>query len=159
MCAAILLAAFLLFSAQAESSQGDAFLNRFQGAWQGGGTAFGMPARLHMKWEWVLGRKFLRLTLKNEMRGAQTRIFEGHAYYQPAGEGKYEAMWFDSQGASYSVKGNVEGDSLIALWGANQKQGKSIYRFLEQGKIEVVDSVRQKDGTWKEFGRFVVVRE
>ena len=162
LCIAVFLSVFLLFSHRLEAAIADAFLDRFQGTWQGDGKALGMSARLQMRWEWVLGSKFLRLSLKNEMQSAAGRVqvFEGHAYYQPIGEGKYEGKWFDSQGASYPIKGNVEGDALAALWGTpGQEHGKSVYRFLGADKLEVVDSVKQKDGTWKEFGRFVVIRQ
>jgi len=143
----------------------DPLVNRFHGAWQGSGKAFGMNARLQVKWEPVLGNKFLRLSLRNEMSrpGGQTQVFEGHAYYQPAGgsgDAKYEARWFDSRGLSFPISAQVDGDSLVALWGSPEtEQGKSVYRLVEPGKMEVVDSVKQKDGTWKEFGRFVVVRD
>ena len=120
-----------------------------------------MSARLQMKWEWVLGRKFLRLSLKNEMQSATSNTaFEGHAYYRLASEGKCEGKWFDSRGVSFPISCSIEGDALTALWGTpEEEQGKSVYRLLEPGKLEVVDSVRQKDGTWKEFGRFVVIRQ
>lgn len=140
-------------------------MNRLSGSWQGEGKTLGMPARLQMKWEWVLGNKFFRLSLRNEMRGAngKTQVFEGHAYYQAVGsvpEAKYEARWFDSRGLSFPIKAHAEGDALIAFWGTPEtEQGKSVYRLIEQSKVEVVDSVRQQDGTWKEFGRFVVRRE
>ena len=75
-------------------------------------------------------------------------------------EAKYEARWFDSRGLSFPIKAHAEGDTLIAFWGTPEtEQGKSVYRLIEQSKVEVVDSVRQKDGTWKEFGRFVVLKE
>ncbi len=167
LCSVALLLLFCFFTLGLAQSQGDAFLNRFNGTWQGDGKAFGMSARLQVKWEW-LGNKFLRLSLRNEMRGAggQTQVFEGLAYYQaaafnsPTNEAKYEARWFDSRGVSFSIKAHIDGDALIALWGSPEtEQGKSVYRIMEPGKMEVVDSVRQKDGTFREFGRFVVVRQ
>lgn len=165
LVATLMLCLFSLGSAQ---SQVDTVLNRFNGTWQGDGKAFGMPARLELKWEWVLGNRFLRLSLRNEMRGAndQAQVFEGHAYYQsissnsPATEAKYEAKWFDSRGISFPIKAHVDGDALIALWGSPEtEQGKSVYRIMEPGKMEVIDSVRQKDGSWREFGKFVVLRK
>jgi hypothetical protein len=143
----------------------DSPLNRFQGSWEGPGKAFGMDARLRMKWEWVLGNKFVRLNIINEMRNAsgKSQVFEGHAYYAPAvkGDGSgFEARWFDSRGVSFPIKANMEGDALVALWGTpEQEQGRSTYRLIEPGKLEVVDSVKQKDGTWREFGRFVVSKQ
>lgn len=47
----------------------------------------------------------------------------------------------------------------VGRGGAGQENGKSVYSLLSDGKLEVVDSVKQKDGSWKEFGRFVVSRE
>ena len=121
-----------------------------------------MSARLQMKWEWVLGRKFLRLSLKNETQSAPARYRpskDTRTIGRPAKESTKENGSTRAANPSQS-KATVEGDALTALWGApGQEQGKSVYRFLEAGKLEVVDSVRQKDGTWKEFGRFVVIRQ
>ena len=142
-------------------SQTDTIFKRLQGSWSGEGKTLDMLATLRMTWERVLNEKFLRLSLKNEMKAASgnVQLFEGHAYYQPS-EGKCEGTWFDSRGMSFPIKCTVEGQSLTALWGATgQENGKSVYKFLADGKLEVVDSVKQKDGTWKEFGRFVMTRE
>jgi hypothetical protein len=161
----LILSPLLYFADVSAQPQAEAFLKRLQGTWQGDGKAFGMSARLHLKWDWVLGEKFLRLSLRNEMRNAkgQMQVFEGHAYYRPVGptnEAKYEARWFDSRGTSFQIQAHSEGESLIALWGSpDQEEGKSVYRLIEPGKLEVIDAVRQKDGSWKEFGRFVVHRQ
>ena len=163
---ALLLTALLLFPlllpTSLASAQAEPFLNRFKGSWQGDGKAFGMTARLHLNWEWVLGNKFLRLNLKNTMQApnGQAQVFEGHAYYQASGQSKYEGKWFDSRGVSFPIKAEAVGDALVGAWGTpEQEEGKSTYRLIGPGKMEVVDSVKQKDRTWKEFGRFVVVRE
>jgi len=159
---ALLFAAVLLFPYSPAMSQAEPFLKRFQGSWQGDGKAFGMTARLRLNWEWVLGDKFLRLNLKNTTQASngQAQVFEGHAYYRSIGSNKYEGKWFDSRGVSFPIQAESEGDALIGLWGTSeQEQGKSTYRILGPGKMEVIDSVKQKDGSWKEFGRFVVIRE
>ena len=153
--------ALLLLVPGAVYPQSDSIFKRLNGSWSGEGKTLEMPARLRMSWEWVLGEKFLRLSLKNEMRAASgnVQLFEGHAYYQPS-EGKCEGTWFDSRGISFPIKWTVDGQTLTGMWGATgQENGKSVYRFLADGKLEVVDSVKQKDGTWKEFGRFVMTRE
>jgi hypothetical protein len=143
-------------------SQGEPLVKRLEGAWQGQGKAFGRPANVQIKFEWVLGNKFLRLSLKNEMTGAsgQVQVFEGHAYYRPQAEGKFDAKWFDSRGESFPINAHTENDALIALWGLPEReQGKSVYRIVEPGKLEVVDSVLQKDGTFREFGRVILTRQ
>jgi hypothetical protein len=151
----------LLLAAHTAFPQSDSIFKRLGGSWSGEGKTLGMPATLQMTWDWVLAEKFLRLSLKNEMRVAsgQLQLFEGHAYYQPS-EGKCEGTWFDSRGISFPIKCSVQGQSVTALWGATgQEQGKSVYSFLADGKLEIVDSVKQKDGSWKEFARFVVSRQ
>lgn len=157
-----LLLVLCCFSQSTAHSKPEPFLKRLIGAWRGEGKAFGMDTRTELKWEEVLGSKFVRLTLRNEMRtaGGQTQTFEGHAYYQLNAAGAYEARWFDSRGISFPIKGEVEGDALTAFWGTPAlEEGKSVYRLLAANRLEVVDSVKQKDGSWKEFGRFVAVRE
>ena len=148
--------------AQSPQPQPETFLKRLEGRWQGEGKTMGMTARLRLSWEWVWKNKFLRLTIRNELTApnGQTQLFEGPAYYQHVSDGKYEATWFDSRGMTFPIKAATEGNALIAFWGSPDKeQGKSIYRILKPGKLEVIDEVRQKDGNWKEFGRFVVTKD
>lgn len=148
--------------AQSQTTQPDALLKQLEGSWHGEGKTLGMSAKLRLSWEWMWKNKFLRLTIRNEMTApnGQTQTFEGLAFYQKVSEGKYEATWFDSRGITFPIKATKEGNALIAFWGSPDKeQGKSIYRILESGKLEVIDEVRQKDGAWKEFGRFVVQKE
>lgn len=152
---AILLAALPVgFSAKAQEEP----LKRFAGHWQGEGKFFGMNATVQSKWEWVLAGKFLRLAVSYEMTApdGKKQTFEGHAYYQAKGTGNYEGRWFDSQGNAYPVKGTLEGNTLTSLWGEPGKsEGKSSYRINDADKsLEIVDTARQKDGSWKEFSRF-----
>ncbi len=156
----LVAAVLFLVNCRPAGAQEEVFLNRLQGTWQGEGKSFGGPSHLQMKWEWVLGNKFVRLSLKNEMSdpNGQKQVFEGQAYYQSTGEGVYEARWFDSRGISMTIKSHTEGNVLIALWSARNERGRSTYKIIEPGKLEVIDEVQQKDGSWKEFGRAVVKR-
>lgn len=133
-------------------------LARWEGAWAGEGKFFGQTARQQLQWERVLDGKFLTLKLRVEAAGKT--LFEGHAYYQATAANQYEARWFDSQGHLYPIKAQLEADTLTAFWGEpNKEQGKSTYHLLATGKqLEVVDAVRNKDGSWREFGRFMLKR-
>jgi len=141
----------------------DSYLSRLQGVWNGAGTAFGGKATVQHKWEWVLGDKFFRLSLKYEakMADGKTRAFEGHGYYKANGDGKYEGQWFDLEGHQYPINATLEGDALVALWGIPGKvEGRSTYRLIESGKqLEATDAFKQKDGAWREFSRFNLRRE
>src|SRR6185369_2034496 len=136
----------------------DPFFSRLLGTWIGKGTAFGSPARVQARWESVLEDKYTRLNLNyvyRDSNGAETS-FSGHGYYQNKGNGLYEGYWFDTQNNQYPIKATLDGDSLTALWGIPDKiEGRSIYRIVDGGKsLEVVDALKQKDGTWKEFSHF-----
>lgn len=138
------------------SPQQDKFLSRLQGDWEGDGKALGGTAHLRIKWEWVLDNKFLRLTLKSEMTTANgaKRVFEGQAYYRSNGADKYAAHWFDSRGVAFPINAQLDGNTLVALWGSPEsEQGKSTYQLIDETTMEVVDLVKQKDGTFREFGR------
>lgn len=151
----------LLFPVQG-LSQNDKFLGRLHGDWEGEGKAFGGAARLQIKWEWVLDNKFLRLTMRSEISAPNRprQIFEGQAYYRSNGVDKYVAHWFDSRGVSFPIKAQLEGNTLIAWWGSPEtEEGKSTYQLIDESTMEVVDSVKQKDGTFREFGRVTVKRK
>jgi len=157
-----MLALFVPGSAR-HANHFDSYLSRLQGAWNGEGTAYGGKATARHKWEWVLGDKFFRLSLRYETKGAdgKTRAFEGHGYYKAIGEGKYEGQWFDLEGHQYPINASLESDALVAMWGIPGKvEGRSTYRLVESGKqLEATDAIKQKDGSWREFSRFNLRRE
>lgn len=141
----------------------DPFFDRLKGDWSGKGTAFGSEAMVQTKWELLLNEKFYRLSLTYTTKGrdGSEQTFAGHGYYQSKGEGNYEGYWFDSQGNQYPIKAKLEGDSLTALWGIPGKvEGKSIYRLSDADKrFEVNDSIKAKDGSWRDFSRFELLRK
>lgn len=155
----------LLLSALAvgASSIDDADItSKLAGAWKGEGKAFGMSTRPVMIWEPALGGKFMKLTYRNEMMSAKgdVRVFEGHAYYKALGGGKYRATWFDSQGAVHPIEATFDGVTLTSNWGTRETEvGRTTYRLVNAGTIEVVDFVQTKDGTWKEFSRATLRKE
>lgn len=134
-------------------------LARWEGNWAGEGKFFGQSAVQRLQWERVLDGKFTRLTVRVESANGQP-MFEGHAYYRQTEGAQFEARWFDSQSHIYPIKAQLEADALTAFWGEPAKEeGRSVYRLLDGGKqLEVVDAVRTKDGSWREFGRFALKR-
>ena len=129
----------------------DALLTRFAGDWTGTGTVLNQPSKIAMSWTWELGGQFLRLTFRNEM---PKTTFEGHAYYRPSGDGRYRGMWFDNSGMFRPLDARRDGDALISKWGTpDTEEGETTYRLLPDGKMEVTDRVKSKDGTWRVFGQ------
>ena len=133
----------------------DPLLSRLAGQWSGTGTVLNQPAKIEMEWAWELGGQFLKLSFKNEMGAPPaTRVFEGHAYYKATGEKRYRGMWFDNSGMFRPLEASGEADALVSQWGTPEtEQGETTYRLLADGKMEVVDRVKSKDGTWRTFGQ------
>ena len=134
----------------------DTLLTRFAGQWSGTGTVLNQPARISLTWTPELGGQFLRLTFRNEM---PKTTFEGHAYYRPTGDGRYRGMWFDNSGMFRPLDARRDGDALVAKWGTPEtEEGETTYRLTSDSRMEIVDRVKSKDGTWREFGRSIVTR-
>ena len=127
------------------------------GQWSGTGTVLNQPSKISMAWTWELGGQFLRLTFRNEM--PKVNVFEGHAYYRPVGDGRYRGMWFDNSGMFRPLDARRDGDALVSKWGTpDTEEGETTYRLHPIRAMEIVDRVKSKDGTWREFGRSVVTR-
>ena len=134
----------------------DDISSKLTGSWAGEGKAFGMPSRPEMKWELTLNGKFIKLNYKTEMKSSkgETQVFEGHGYYKSLGQGKYQGVWFDSQGEQHPIVATFENDALTANWGTPENTlGKTVYRLITPNEMELIDSIRKKDGTWQEFSR------
>jgi hypothetical protein len=129
----------------------DPLLNRLSGQWSGTGTVLNQPSKIEMSWNWELGGQFLRLTFRNQMPNS---TFEGHAYYRAVAAGQYRGMWFDNSGMFRPLDARRDGDALVSRWGTpDTEEGETTYRLLPDGKMEVIDRVKSKDGTWRTFGQ------
>jgi hypothetical protein len=133
----------------------DPLLSLLAGKWSGTGTVMNQPAQIDMEWAWELDGQFLKLTFKNDMGTApNTNTFAGHAYYRASGEGRYRGMWFDNSGMFRPLDAGRDGDALVSRWGtADTEEGETTYRLMPDGKMDVVDRVKSKDGTWRTFGQ------
>lgn len=155
-CLPILLAISIGASAQVSQHP---FLKDLKGEWSADGKAFGMPAKISMSWQPSLEDKFMHLIYKMEMRSqdGKTQVFEGTAFYKPSGDNQLKATWFDSGGEMHPITATVEGTTLTSIWGTPEtKLGKTTYQIIDGNKVEIVDSIRKSDGTWKEFNRNTV---
>ena len=147
----LLLALVLVFQIST-----DTLLTRFSGQWSGEGIVLNQPSKISLAWTSELNGQFLRLTFRSEMPKA---TFEGHAYYRPMGDGRYRGMWFDNSGMFRPLDARRDGDALISKWGTPEtEEGETTYRLTSDSRMEIVDRVKSKDGTWREFGRSTVSR-
>ncbi|MEP7270691.1 MAG: hypothetical protein ABI882_04270 [Acidobacteriota bacterium] len=137
------------------------FPSRLLGQWIGEGKTMGMDSRPTMRWERVLANKFVHLHFRNEIKNGQGKveIFEGHAYYKATGGGNFSANWFDSGGAAHPIQAVFADNALTSKWGTEQTEmGITTYRLVDDNSVEIVDQVRRKDGTWREFSRTLLKR-
>jgi hypothetical protein len=142
----LLLALVLFVQANA-----DALLTKFAGNWKGSGTVLNQPASVTLSWSWELDGQFLRLTFQNTMPKS---TFEGHAYYRPSSDGRYRGMWFDNAGMFRPLDAQRVDDALVSKWGTPEtEEGETTYRLMSDTRMDIIDRVKSKDGTWREFGR------
>lgn len=143
-----------------QSTAADPLLTRLLGTWNGEGAVLGQPARVRMEWAPTLDGAFVRLTFVNEMGPPdQKRTFEGHAYYRVTATGTYRGTWMDNSGAIRPIEASGTGEALVARWGTPEtEEGETTYRLVSATTMEVVDRVKSREGSWREFGRVTVTR-
>ena len=146
----LLLALVVLAGSVAQTGK-DPLLVRFEGTWGGSGVVLNQPSKISLTWTWELSGQFLRLTFRNEM---PKTTFEGHAYYRPLQAGSYRGMWFDNSGMFRPLDASRDGDALVSKWGTpDTEEGETTYRLISDSEMEIVDRVKSRDGTWREFGK------
>ena len=129
-----------------------------EGSWGADGVSFGKPSHVTMIWEPMLGGKFARVRYAIAMKGEAGPAFEGVGVYRPMGEGRYEGVWFDSQGAMHPLKSEFDGKRLTTLWGVEGGTlGRTVYALKGYGEVEIVDEI-QRDGAFREFSRNTLKR-
>jgi len=138
------------------TSDGTSFLRGLAGGWIGAGVVMKRDAHVELTITPVLGGRFVRLHWVNNGGRDGREPFEGLAIYEERPDGTLAATWWDSQGARHAVTATASGSAMTALWG---ERGRTVYRRLDTGELEVVDSVTKPDGSWAEFGRTTLKRK
>jgi hypothetical protein len=131
------------------------YLCFLDGSWAAGGTSFGKPSRVTMRWQTVLGGQFKRIDYRIETKDkdGKPEVFEGVGFYRPLKDGAFDGTWFDSQGAMHPLKATFAGAKLTTHWGVEGRtHGRTTYTLLDDGRVEVVDEIKNK-GVWREFSR------
>lgn len=152
-----LLICGLLFSSLLAASQTSSPLAGFLGEWNGLGKMFERETAVNLSWAPTLDGKFTRISVVYQSRDDnQPFRFEGVGYYRADGTG-FSGTWFDSQGNMHPLTARLQDETLTTSWGsASTELGQSVYRLLENGSLEVIDSVQNEAGDWREFARVVL---
>lgn len=136
-------------------------LEFLQGEWSGSGTMFGSNASFQQSWRPALNGVFTTLHLQVRFAGENgtNLAFEGTGYYKDQPDGTLSGVWLDSNGDLFPLQATVEAKTLTVLWGnENTESGRSSYQLLEDGSLRVVDSVAEKDGSFREFASAALSR-
>jgi hypothetical protein len=144
--------------ADVEQAARPAVVDRLMGEWHGAGTVLGRSASITMVWELAVGDAFVRLRFRNEMAAGAAEaaaVLEAHGYYRfGRGPMNNRGTWIDSRGVVLPVVITIGADALTSDWGDERSEvGRTVYRLIDARTLEVVDSVRQADGQYREFGR------
>ena len=131
-------------------------LRTLTGGWIGTGAVMKREAHVELELAPVLGAKYYRLRWWNNGGEEGRELFEGLAVYEERPDGTLAASWWDSQGARHAVTATADASALTALWG---DRGRTVYRLLPSGELEVTDSTKRPDGSWSEFGRSLLKRK
>ncbi len=157
----ILLTYGLLLSGVLAASNATSPLVGFFGEWVGLGEMFGRETIVSLSWAPALGDSFSRLHLHYRSRDDDQQFeFEGIGYYRADNESGFAGTWLDSQGNIHPLMADLQDETLTTSWGTESTElGQSVYRLLENGHLEVIDSVKNENGEWQDFGRAVLSRK
>jgi len=144
------VAALVLFVAAPAVAQEAGGLAWLVGSWRGAGTMFGRASAAALDVRPALGGRFLELSYR-------AGGFEGRAFYRPVGEGRWQATWFDNRGTSFPIDAVAAERVLTADWGsAETERGRTVYRLLADGRLEVTDAAAGTNCDMREFARHVL---
>jgi hypothetical protein len=130
--AALLLLCVL--AGPAPAADGPGALHWLEGRWRGTGTMFGRASEAMLEIRPALGGRFMEFSYR-------AGRFEGRAFYRPVADGRWQATWFDNRGISFPIAAVLAGQMLTSDWGsAETERGRTVYRLLPDGRLEVIDS-------------------
>ncbi len=157
----ILLTYGLLLSGVLAASNATSPLVGFFGEWAGVGKMFGHEIVASLSWTPALSGSFSKIHLHYRSRDDDQQFeFEGIGYYRADSGSRFAGTWIDSQGNIHPLMADLQNETLTTSWGTvSTELGQSVYRLLENGHLEVIDSVNDENGEWQEFGRAVLSRK
>jgi hypothetical protein len=148
--AALLLALLCVAPTAAQGPAGS--LDWLVGSWRGAGTRMGAATEARLEVRPALGGRFIELSYVSSG-------FEGRAFYRRLDGARWRGEWFDIRGVHFGIDAVEAGRTLTADWGSDAtERGRTVYRLLEDGRLELVDHVTGRDGASREFARHTLSR-
>ncbi len=131
-----------------------AVFRQLAGSWVGEGTLFGRPARFNMTWE-IGPEGEIELQFTNGLvdeAGAVTPVLEAVATYRVGPDGQLVGRWTDNRPQEIEIVGEAGEAVVVSDWKAPTESGRTEYRLLPDGTVEVEDRVLV-DGELRPFGQ------
>lgn len=145
---ALLLVIATLGCASAPALADPAPLQPFAGRWEGQGTFRGAPSQVTATFApiydgaaWVLDIDVRFAPPSGPQR------FQGRAAYALRDGALAGGSWIDSFGNAYAISPRLEGRGLLRVdWGMTGVSGRSEYRLLPDGALEISDTIAGSGG-------------
>lgn len=138
--------------AAAQPGQDLAGLTWLVGSWRGIGTRMGAATEARLDVRPALGGRFVELSFVSSG-------FEGRAFYRRVEGARWRGEWFDIRGVHFGIEAVEAEGTLTADWGSEAtERGRTVYRLLDDGRLELVDHVTGRDGSSREFARHTLTR-
>lgn len=155
----MILSAALMFINPALAQTEQSLFEKFEGTWRASGNSFGQQAQSKMVWSRTLDGKFYRIDYSIRFDDSGNSGFIGIGHYKLAAEPKVEGYWADNSGDLHPLKGATDPDRLLTIWGkAGSKMGRTEYRLLPNGRMQVTDWQLTDEG-WQAFNKAVFQRQ
>jgi len=125
----------------------------FTGSWHGQGRFMGNDATYDLVITPVLDSKFVQFSVRYAWRDSAGKdlSFTGQGTYPAQAKPSMRGAWFDSEGHHFSSTAFLENErALIVHWGDGELKGRTEYRVLDSGELQVGDSF-ERDGKWQKF--------
>lgn len=126
------------------------------GNWIGTGRIQGADVAVTLTLQPALAQRTWELHWQNLGSGDGKGRFEGRATYDSWSKEGVTGSWWDSGGGRFELQGTSTDRSLDMHWG---QAGRTVYTLTAEDELEVVDSLKTRDGSWKEFGRSKLRRQ
>ena len=123
----------------------------FLGQWAAPCSFFGNEAQCTVEWGGGLNSSIVEMYYSVSVAGDPGRIlFQGKSVLKQTDDG-FQGFWSDSNGALHPVAALLKGAEMKSEWGeAETEQGRSHYRLLDTGQLQVTDWVLG-EGEWRKF--------
>lgn len=102
----------------------------------------------------MLGSEFFRIEYRIDIkRGRAAETFEGVGYYRLQSGPSVLGFWADNGGDLHPITAEISPQAVVSHSGkAGGKQGRTEYRLLEDGSVQVTDWLLTAEG-WKLFNK------